>query len=49
MTDFYLSYNFSSQQIHQVLKPRDDSEIRRFRDQVDHDRSASPGINNQSF
>ena len=42
MKEFYLSYNFTSQTIHQVLHPRKDSDIRQFHNQVDQDRAASP-------
>ena len=42
MTPVYLSYNFTSGQIHQILKPRKDAEILKFNTQVDQDRAASP-------
>lgn len=41
--EVYLSVNLTTQQIHQVLYPRKDSEIRKFHTQVDSDRAASPG------
>lgn len=45
MKEFYLSFNFTSEQPHQFLRPRNSGDIRKFHNQVAMDRSASPASN----